>query len=114
MPSWSGQQGSPADVKCVQRIDLPLTEGDAQSFAEHLKSHLALSSSSVAYLPQKPDHDRWMDFVFSTPNGQETGKLWIGKGFDLLSFPNDRSMKLFSIQAERSAFYSDTANVFRE
>jgi hypothetical protein len=55
-----------------------------------------------------------MDFVFSTPNGQETGKLWIGKGFDLLSFPNDRSMKLFSIQAERSAFYSDTANVFRE
>ena len=114
MPSWGGRQGSPADVKCDQNIVRPLQETDARAFAECLRTKLYLNRTAVHYLPQRPDHDRWMDFVFTTSTGQETGRLWIGKGFDLLSFTNDRVTKLFSPQAENLAFYADTANVFRE
>ena len=114
MLPWGGHKSTPEDVKCGQRIDLPLQETDAQEFAEYLKTRLGLGSSSVSYDRQKPDHDRWMDFVFDTQDGRKTGRLWVGRGFDLLSFPNDRNLKLFSIQAEAQAVYADTTNVFRE
>ena len=114
MLPWGGHESTPADVKCGQRIDLPLQEKDATSFADYLKNRLGLSSASVTYLPQKPDHDRWMDFTFDIDGRRETGKIWVGKGFDLLSFPDEPKLKLFDLQAIREAVYADTANVFRE
>lgn len=114
MPAWGGHAGSPSDVKCVQRIDLPLQEKDAGTFADYVKSQLGLASASVNYLPQKPSHDRWMEFSVRSAGRLESGRVWIGKGFDILKFPNDPSVKLFSGTAGAAAVYADDANIFRE
>ena len=85
MPAWGGHPGTPADVKCGSRIDLPLESSEAEAFAGHLRTQLGLRSATVDYSPNKPDHDRWMEYSIIVDGAATAGRVWVGKGFDILS-----------------------------
>ena len=110
---WGGHQSTPDDIVCHMQIWRSLAFNDAEKFASFLKNKMSIASVAVRYLPQKKHHDRWMDYEFSR-NGQVVqGKVWIGKGFEFVDYPND-GRKLFSNGALKDATYSDSTNFFRE
>lgn len=110
---WGGHPSTPADITCDMQIWRSLTPGDAEKFASFLKTTMSMATVEVQYLSHKKHHDRWMDYEFRRNEQIVKGKLWIGKGFEFVDYPNDER-KLFSNEALRDATYSDSTNFFRE
>lgn len=110
---WGGHPSTPADITCDMQIWRSLTPGDAEKFASFLKTTMSMATVEVQYLSHKKHHDRWMDYEFRRNEQIVKGKLWIGKGFEFVDYPNDER-KLFSNDALRDATYSDSTNFFRE
>lgn len=105
-------------ILCTPAIGMNLAEAEAIAFARHLQNKLGVGSVDVAYIPlsQSQGHDRHLEFVIETGGAggpRQTGRIWIGKGFDFVDYPLGPTIKLFTPGAMNGATYNDATIISR-